>query len=247
MSENDTNIDTHSDSGKKYSISIFFPCYNEVANVEKMTAKALEVVAGISDDYEVIIVNDGSSDGTAEKADKLAADNQAVRVIHHTTNLGYGAALQSGFRNAKKELIFYTDGDGQFDIAELPPLLQYIPEYDIVACYRTSRQDNFIRKINAFGWTTLSCLLFKMNIRDVDCAFKLFKRKIFDNIEMKSTGALIDTEILARSVRKGYKIVQKGVSHYPRTAGTSTGANISVILRAFRELFKLHKQIKKDG
>jgi glycosyltransferase involved in cell wall biosynthesis len=163
--------------------------------------------------------------------------------VHHRTNLGYGAALQSGFKAATKELVFYTDGDGQFDLNELPLLLPLIRQYDIVAGYRINRQDNLIRRINGWCWTKLVCLLFGMKVRDIDCAFKLYKREIFDNIELSSTGALISAEILARAVRRGYSLTQKGVHHYPRTAGKQTGANLRVIFRAFKELFNLRRRI----
>ena len=225
------------------SISVFFPCYNEQDNVARTVERALTALEKLNADFEVIIVDDGSSDATGQIADKMADQNSRVKVIHHPTNLGYGAALQSGFRAATKELVFYTDGDGQFDIDEMPPLLPLMEQYDIVSCYRLNRQDNLIRKINGWCWTKLSCLLFGLRIRDIDCAFKLYKRKIFDNIKLSSTGALIDTEILAQAVRRGYCITQKGVHHYPRTAGTQTGANLKVIFRAFKELFKLYSQI----
>jgi glycosyltransferase involved in cell wall biosynthesis len=163
--------------------------------------------------------------------------------VHHPTNLGYGAALQSGFKAATKKLVFYTDGDGQFDISEMPLLLPLTERYDIVSCYRLNRQENFIRRFNGWAWTKLVCFLFDIKIRDIDCAFKLYKREIFDNIQMSSLGALISAEVLARAARKGYSITQKGVHHYPRTAGAQTGANLKVILRAFKELFKLRKQI----
>ena len=229
------------------SLSVFFPCYNEQDNVARTTERAIAVLEKLNADYEAIIVDDGSKDATGQIADKIAARNKRVRVVHHPTNLGYGAALQSGFRSAAKELVFYTDGDGQFDISEMPPLLPLIKQYDIVSCYRLNRQDNMIRKINAWCWTKLVCFLFKMKIRDIDCAFKLYKREIFDNIKMVSTGALIDTEILARATRKGYAVTQRGVHHYPRTSGTQTGAKLGVIIRAFRELFKLYNQIKKES
>jgi glycosyltransferase involved in cell wall biosynthesis len=227
------------------SLSVFFPCYNEKDSVRSLTEKTLSVIAEICTDYEVILVDDGSSDGTSELADRLAHEYPAVRVVHHPQNKGYGAALQSGFRAATKEYVFYTDGDGQFDMAELPKLLPLIKAYDIVSAYRIRRQDNMVRKINAFFWTKLVCFLFNLKLKDIDCAFKLYKRNIFDHIEMHSTGALIDTEILARAQRKGYTIKQIGVHHYPRTAGQSSGANVSVILRAFKELFKLRKEILK--
>ena len=226
------------------SISVFFPCYNEQDNVEKTVNAALETLNKLRIDYEIIIVNDGSSDNTAKIADSLAAKNPRIKVIHHRNNLGYGAALQSGFRAAAKNLVFYTDGDGQFDIAELPPLIPLIRKFDIVSCYRINRQDNLIRKINGFCWTRLVCFLFKLKIRDIDCAFKLYKREIFDNMTLTSSGALIDTEILARAAAKGCSITQRPVHHFPRTAGKQTGANPKVILRAFKELFALRKKIK---
>jgi len=229
------------------SISIFFPCYNEEGNVARTTERALTVLKRLGADYEVIIVNDGSKDATGRIADEIAGRESGVKVVHHPTNLGYGAALQSGFRAAARKLVFYTDGDGQFDINEMPQLLPLMEQYDIVSCYRINRQDNLMRKINAWCWTKLVCMMFGMRVRDIDCAFKLYKREIFDNIKMVSTGALIDTEVLARAIRKGYTITQKGVHHYPRTAGAQTGANLRVIFRAFRELFKLYNRIRKES
>lgn len=229
--------------GTPVSITVFFPCYNEQDNVAKVADQAVKVLDGLHADYEVIIVDDGSADNTGRIADQIAAGNPRVRVIHHPHNLGYGAALQSGFRGATKELVFYTDGDAQFDIMELPPLLPLMKDYDIVSCYRMNRQDTAIRRLNGWLWTKLNGLLFSMNVRDIDCAFKLYKRAIFDNIKMESQGALIDTEILARASRKGYRITQRGVHHYPRTAGKGTGANPAVVLRAFKELFKLRGRI----
>jgi glycosyltransferase involved in cell wall biosynthesis len=225
------------------SITVFFPCYNEQDNVAKVTRQALQVLEGLGADYEILIVNDGSSDNTGAVADQLAREHGRVRVIHHPRNLGYGAALQSGFRGSSKELVFFTDGDAQFDLTELPPLLPLAREYDIVCGYRMNRQDNFVRRMNGRLWTKLSNMMFSLHLRDIDCAFKLYKRAIFDDIKMESTGALISTEILARAVRKGYTITERGVHHYPRTAGKQTGGNLKVIWRAFRELWKLRRRI----
>ena len=225
------------------SISLFLPCYNEADNVARTARQALDVLGRLGADFEVIIVDDGSTDATGEIADSLAAENDRVKVLHHPTNRGYGAALQSGFKAAQKELVFYTDGDGQFDINEMPALLPLCKKYGIVSCYRLNRQEGLIRRINAWCWTKLVCLMFGMRLRDIDCAFKLYKREIFDNIKILSAGALVDAEILARAIRKGYTVTQVGVHHYPRTAGTSTGARPAVILRAFKELLKLRKEM----
>ncbi|MHC4912666.1 MAG: glycosyltransferase family 2 protein [Planctomycetota bacterium] len=240
----DTGVDVGGEDA--VSISVFFPCYNEQDNVAGVVEQALVVLKKLSADFEVIIVNDGSSDATGQIADEICRRDGRIRVVHHPTNRGYGAALQSGFKAATKELVFYMDGDGQFDMNEMPPLLPLIAEYDIVSCYRLNRCDPFIRRINGWCWTKLVCLLFGMKIRDIDCAFKLYKREIFDNITLSSTGALIDTEVLARAIRRGYRITQRGVHHYARTAGAQTGANLRVILRAFKELLKLRSQIRSE-
>jgi len=232
--------------GKPPSLTVFFPCFNEEDNVARVVEQALQVLEGLHADYEIIVVNDGSSDGTGPAADRLAAAHERVRVIHHPRNLGYGAALQSGFRAATKELVFFSDGDGQFNLAELPPLLPLMQEYDIVSCYRLNRQDNAVRRLNGWLWTKVTSLLFSLPLRDMDCAFKLFRRSIFDELKMESTGALISTEILARAARRGYRITQRGVHHYPRTAGKPTGGNPKVILRAFQELWRLRRRILSD-
>jgi len=227
------------------SLSIFFPCYNEEANVETTTLAALRTGCRICDDLEVIIVNDGSRDRTGEIAERLAAEHRQVRAVHNNPNQGYGGALQRGFRAATKEWVFYTDGDGQFDFEEIDSLLPLLKRHDIVSGYRLDRRDSLVRKINAFAWTSLVNVVFRLRLRDIDCAFKLYPRRLFDEIEMKSKGALIDAEILARAKRLGYSIAQVGVHHYPRTAGDQTGANLRVVLRAFKELFVLRKDIQQ--
>lgn len=227
------------------SLTVFFPCYNEEANVERTTLAALKTCRRLSVDFEIIIVDDGSRDRTGEIADRLAGEHAPIRAVHNKPNRGYGGALQRGFREATKNWVFYTDGDGQFDFEEIDKLFPLLDRFDIASAYRIDRKDSFIRKVNAFCWTTLVNIVFRLWLRDIDCAFKLYPRSLFDAIEMKSQGALIDTEILARAKRLGYTIGQVGVHHYPRTAGTQTGANLRVILRAFKELFKLRRDIRK--
>lgn len=225
-------------------VSVFYPCYNEEANVERTTRAALKACQRLFADFEIIIVNDGSKDRTGALADALAQEIPQVRAVHNNPNRGYGGALARGFREARKPYIFYTDGDGQFDFEEIEQLLPLLARFDIVSGYRLNRQDALHRKLNAKLWGTLVNALFGLNIRDVDCAFKMYPREFIERIEMMSTGALIDTEMLAKARRLGYTIGQFGVHHYPRTAGTQTGANVRVILRAFRELFRLYGQIR---
>jgi len=225
---------------------VFYPCYNEEANVENTTHAALKTLRRISDDFEIIIINDGSKDRTGEIANGLAQSHEEVRAIHNDPNLGYGGALQRGFHEATKSWVFYTDGDGQFDFEEIDKLIPLLGQHDIVSAYRIDRKDPLLRKINGFCWTTLVNILFWQWLRDIDCAFKIFPRQLFDEIEMKSSGALIDAEILARAKRHGYSIGQVGVHHYQRIAGEQTGANLGVIVRAFKELFGLWQEIRRS-
>ena len=232
---------------KPLCLTIMFPCYNEEANVERTTQRALAAAERFSDDYEVLIVNDGSSDRTRELADALADEHPHVRAIHNETNLGYGGALARGFREATKDWVFYTDGDGQFDFEEIEVLLPLLKTHDIVSAYRLNRKDPFIRKLNAWAWTGLVNLVFGMKLRDIDCAFKIYPARLFDAIEIQSTGALIDAEVLAKAKNLGYRIAQVGVHHHPRIAGEQTGANLRVIARAFVELFRLRRHIARSS
>lgn len=229
---------------KPLSLTITFPCYNEEANVERVTRQAVEVGRALADDLEVVVVNDGSKDRTGEIAERLAAELPEVRVVHNNPNRGYGGALARGFKEATKNWIFYTDGDGQFDMWELRDVLPLLERCDVVSCYRMDRKDPLLRKINAFAWTTLVRLLFGLRLRDIDGAFKIYPKPFIDAIELRSRGALIDTEMLAKARNFGLKIGQRGVHHYPRTAGQQTGANLKVILRAFKELFTLYRHIR---
>jgi glycosyltransferase involved in cell wall biosynthesis len=225
-------------------ISAFFPAHNEEANIEALTRKTAKVLSEICDDYEVIIVNDGSKDRTKEIGEALAKENPKIRLINHEINKGYGAAVKSGLYGARLTWVFFTDGDGQFDVNEIKELAKYTNEADFITGYRIKRADSFMRKLNAFMWGSMVKLLFHFKVRDVDCAFKLFKKEIIDRTKPEAEGAMISTELLAKANKLGYKIKEVGEHHYPRTAGTQTGAKMKVILRAFVELFKLYNRIK---
>lgn len=226
------------------SLSLFYPMYNEEGNIEEAVGRALAVLPRFADTFEVILVNDGSRDATGERAEALAARDSRVRVVHHPTNQGYGAALQSGIRASRFEWIFYTDGDNQFDLNEIGRLLPLRRGHEIVTGYRIDRRDPWIRKANAWVFGTAVAILFGLRYRDVDCAFKLYRRSIFDGMKLASKGALIDVEIFARARKAGARIAEVGVHHYPRTAGSQTGAKLSVIVRAFRELFALWTELR---
>jgi glycosyltransferase involved in cell wall biosynthesis len=179
------------------SLSVFFPCYNEPDNIRRVYESAAKVLGHTGVDYEVILVDDGSPDQAPHIIDAIADADPRVTVVHHPTNLGYGAAIQSGIRAATKTLVFFTDGDGQFDLNELPPLLPLMKEYDIVSCFRLNRRDGLLRQFNARCWTSLVCLLFRMKFKDINCAFKFYRRRIFDDMELRSNGALINAEFVA--------------------------------------------------
>jgi glycosyltransferase involved in cell wall biosynthesis len=231
----------------KDGISLFFPAYNEAENVGGTIEKSVAVLEPLGCEYEVIIVDDGSCDRTAEVVLNYCAANPRVILERHEKNRGYGGALQTGFQKCRYGLTFFSDCDLQFDLSELNAFIDTMkrdPEIDAVIGYRMRRADPFIRKVNAFGWKLWARLLFGLKVKDIDCAFKLFKRKAIGNIRIESTGALISVEILAKLKKMGCKIVELGVHHYPRIAGTQTGAKPSVILKAFQESFRLYRRIR---
>lgn len=233
---------------KLHELSIFFPFYNEEANIERVVRAALEAAPNFADKFEIIAVNDGSRDRTGEIAERLASEFPGVvRAAHNNPNLGYGGAVARGLREAKYDWIFFTDGDGQFDIREMDKLITLLEKCDFAVGYRMKRADPLIRRTNAFCWGMLVRALFGLKVRDIDCAFKLLPRSLIDKIELRSQGALISTELLARARYRGLRIAEVGVNHYPRVAGQQTGANLRVILRAFRELFKLRRHIRSEG
>lgn len=231
---------------RQLEISAFFPAYNEELNLEPLVKRFVEVLQRLAGKWELIIVDDGSRDRTPEIAARLVREFPGVRHVRHAQNRGYGGAVKTGLKEAKLEWIFFTDGDGQFDVAELEKLIPATAEADIVAGYRLDRKDSFLRKLNAFGWGTLVRTLFGLHgkVRDIDCAFKLFRRRVVDESEFRAEGAMISTELLVRAKKLGYRFREIGVHHYPRTAGSATGANPRVILRAFQELFRLYGQLR---
>lgn len=222
-------------------LSVFLPAYNEEKNINKTVEKVDEILTKIADKYEILIVNDGSEDNTGEIADELSKNNRLIKVIHHNLNQGYGAALKSGFYNAKYSWIATIDSDGQFDFSEIENLLSVSDRADIVIGYRLNRQDSLLRKMNGFAWTTLNNLLFGINVHDVDCSFKLVKKKVIDTIPRLESvrGGMISPELLAKAKKNGFTIKEVGVHHYPRSEGRQTGANLKVIIKSFVDLFKL--------
>lgn len=228
---------------KPISLSIFFPAYNEEENIKETVLRTIDVVENspFVGEYEILVVNDGSRDKTLSIAQELEEQYRTVRVVNHPRNMGYGAALKSGMEEARMDYVFFTDADLQFDIVELQNLLVHLDQYPVVIGYRAPRRDSFMRLVNAWGWNKLNRLLFGLRIRDIDCAFKLFRRKELQAISLKSKGAMISAETLIRLTRRNIPVKEVPVSHLPRYAGSPTGAKPSVILRAFREMIELYR------
>jgi glycosyltransferase involved in cell wall biosynthesis len=227
-------------------LSVFFPAYNEEANVRSTTEGILRMLPGVANRYEVLIVDDGSVDATGPISEAIAEENPCVRVIHHPTNRGYGGAIRTGLYNARYELITFIDGDGQFDFAEVPQFLSASAHHDLVIGYRVRRQDSVIRTLNARAWGTLIRVLFGLRARDIDCAFKLIHRSALRAFpRLQSDGAMISAELLIRSRNAGLSIHEVPVHHYPRRAGQQTGAHLRVIVKAFRDLFSLWRALRK--
>jgi len=225
------------------SLSVFFPCYNEEGNIEPLTLRTREVLEPLVRQWEIILVNDGSKDRTGEIADRLAAQDSRIRAVHHPKNRGYGGALRTGFASATMDYVFFCDGDRQFEVAEIANLLERTGDADVVCGIRRNRQDNFVRRLNSACWAKFVQKMLRFRCADVDCAFKLFRRSVLEGIELKSNGALISAELLARITRAGCRMVSLPVTHLPRTAGSASGARPGVIFRALKELIELRKDI----
>ena len=224
-------------------LSYFFPAHNEEANIEGLVAEALETLPSLADQFEIIAVDDGSRDGTPRLADELAARHpDLVRVVHHPVNLGYGAALRSGFAAARYELIAFTDGDRQFKVADIGRLTARSAEADapdVVVGFRIKRADAFIRTLYARAFRLANRTFFDLRVTDVDGACKLFRRAALEDIRVESDGAFFSAELLIKLREAGRSVVEVGVPHYPRTAGSATGAKPTVILRAVRDFWRL--------
>ncbi len=229
------------------ALSYFFPAHNEEANLEALVEEALAELPALADRFEIIAVDDGSSDRTAEIADRLAAANPGlVRAVHHPTNLGYGAALRSGFRAARHDLVCFTDGDRQFRVADLGRLTARFAQPDApdaVVGYRIRRADPAIRTIYARLYKVANRIWFGLKVRDVDCACKLFRRGALDGVRVESGGAFFSAELLVKLGAAGGRLVEVGVPHYPRTAGSPTGARPSVIWRAVKDFWGLRLRL----
>jgi glycosyltransferase involved in cell wall biosynthesis len=227
------------------ALSLVFPVCDEERNLELLIDTALAVAGQLAGDFELIVVDDGSRDGSAAVLDARRRGEPRLRVLTHPANRGYGAALRTGLRAARGELVFFSDADLQFELGELEALLELARSCDVVAGYRAPRRDPWARRVLAFGWGAAVRLLFGLPVRDIDCAFKLFHRRVLEAIPIASVGAFVNTEILVRAQSLGFRIRQLPVSHRPRQHGRQSGARPRVILRAVVELATLYRELRR--
>ena len=228
------------------SLSIVLPAHNEEATVESVVEEVYGVVQRLGMDYEIVLVSDGSTDRTGEIARVLARRIPNFRLVEHYPSRHYGGALKAGFAVATKELIAFFPADKQFVFSEIDRFLERMDEADIVSGYRANRQDNFIRKLNGFGWNMVVWLLFGYLCRDIDCGFKLFRREVLEHVALVTDWAPIDTELLAGAKARGYRIAEVEVTHLPRVVGKSTGADLEVIISAFRDLPRFRRRLSRE-
>lgn len=229
------------------TISAVLPALNEEENIETAVLRMCDALRSLSlRDWEVIVVDDGSEDRTGALADALARkDPDHIRVFHHSPNLGYAEALKTGFTNARHQLIFYTDSDNQFDVKEIKNLLPLITDADIVCGFRIYRFDPLTRLVMSWGFNLLVRIVFRINVRDIDCAFKLFRREVFDKVKIESKKFFVDAEVLAKARHFGFRLVEIGVRHYPRPAGRST-VRASHIQSTLAELMRIWISIHRN-
>jgi glycosyltransferase involved in cell wall biosynthesis len=227
-------------------LSLVLPAHNEVENIGPVVERAVSVLPSYFTTYEILIVNDGSTDGTREVADGLVASCEHVRVIHHPQNRGYGGALRSGFSASTGDWVMVMDSDRQFDPDDLIYLVPYVGEYDLVAGYRLQRNDPAHRILFGQTFKIAMSILFGVRLRDIDCAFKVMRGDLLRSLDLRSPGALISTELIARWIRAGGTWVEVGVHHYPRPAGEQSGGSFKVILRAMWETLVLWYRLDQE-
>lgn len=223
---------------KSRSISVFFPAYNDAETIGKLVSTAAGLLPRLTSDYEIVVVDDGSSDGTAEVLHSLQAGLRCLKVIRHGVNRGYGAALITGFANCSKELVFYTDGDGQYDVNELLQLWQAFDDgVDVVTGYKISRSDPGHRIVAGLIYRNLMRFVFRLKVKDVDCDFRLFRRQVVEDAGLECDSGVICVEMMKKFQMLGCRIVQVPVHHYHRSSGTSQFFRFKHLRRVFFQLF----------
>lgn len=236
---------------KGHSVSVFFPCFNDAGSIGLLVEDARRVLKKITDDFEIIVVDDGSEDESRKILRRLQKEIQELKLVFHSKNMGYGGALKSGFKTASKELVFYTDGDGQYDVSEISKLFENLTrDADIVQGYKVKRYDPWYRLIIGRAYHYFSKILFGLSIRDVDCDFRLIRKKAINSVTLKHNSGVICVELIKKLQDKGFKFVEVGIHHYPRLYGHSQFFNYRRIVKTLMELVILWFNLvllKKDN
>lgn len=234
--------------GKFKELSVFLPIYNEGGNIARVVEGVLDVLPKVAETYELILVDDGSTDETSAAIERISREQVQVRCLRHEYNRGYGAAVRSGLYAARCEWVVFTDSDGQFDFGEIKLLIeeQQRTGADLVIGYYLKRAVTWNRKLNSLAWQSLIFLLFGLRVRDIDCGFKLIRRRVIETIPPLESerGAFISTELLVKAQRHGFKVVEIGVHHYPRRTGVATGAKLNVVIKSFLDLLRLWRKLR---
>ena len=229
-------------------LSVFFPAYNEEASIKNTVEAAKKVLLRIADEWEIIIVNDGSNDRTGEIAGTLGEEDKRISVINHFPNKGYGEALKSGFYNSRYQWIAFTDSDGQFDFSEVTNFIRKQRETgaDLVIGYYKKRRVSFFKILTSRLWEVVVFILFGLKARDIDCGFKFISKEVVKTIPKLESerGAFISSEFLIKARKSGFKIVEIPVTHYPRIRGVGTGRKLNVIIKSFIDLFRLWGKLR---
>ncbi|HEX7344914.1 MAG TPA: glycosyltransferase family 2 protein [bacterium] len=233
-------------SSKRYSISVFLPAYNEEENIEQAVMNSVKVLREISDDWEVIVVNDASKDRTKEIAERLVREVPGVRLINHEKNTRLGGALRSGFANSTKELVFYTDADNPIDMKDLKMAVPIMAQADFITGYRLNRDEPLKRKVYSRCYNWLIRLLFGLKVRDVNFSFKLVRQEVLKKARLRSMGSFIDAELLIEARKYGFRIKEVGIRYYPRVKGESTLATPGVIFKILDELWTYYRRYYRD-
>ena len=230
----------------KLELSLVFPVFDEVENLAPLLNSAIRTAASLATRFEIILVDDGSRDGSRQVIEHWCSIDPRIRAVYHGANAGYGAALRSGLREAAGERVFFSDADLQFDLSEITKLLEHADDFDIVAGYRHPRRDPWPRAVIARTWGLLMRIFFGLRVRDIDCAFKLFRREVLESIPIESLGAFINTEILVRARAAGWRIHQIPVNHRRREHGNQSGAHPRVMVRALIEMATLYRDLHRS-
>lgn len=230
-------------SSQKTSLSIFFPVYNDERTVRRVTEKALRVGKDLADEFEVIIVNDCSPDKSGEIADALAREYPQVRVVHHPRNLGYGAALRSGFSACRFDWIGFTDGDDEYDMEDLRKLFRLRDFYDLIITFRYVKLYSGFRVFVSWAYNVIFRFLFKTHYRDISTGLRLIRKSLLDELELNSTSPFIGAEIAIKTMLKGYRVGEVGIQTFPREFGKGASTSIRNIVKTISEMLRIHRSI----